>query len=103
MTLPREKVLGAMRRPAELWGTHLGAVFGNMVFTMFAFTATDNLWAYAAALPIHGICVLISKTDPYAFRLIYLKFWLSAESCGNRLLWSCSSRDPNALVRGRFR
>lgn len=101
MSLPEEKVLGAMRRPAELWGTHLGAIMGNMVFSMTAFTVTDNLWAFVAALPIHGLCVLVSRSDPYAFRLLYLKASLAAESAGNRVVWKASSRDPNGPPRGR--
>lgn len=93
--IPREPVLNAMRRPATFLGTHVGAVMANVIFTMYAFTFTDNLWLLFLFVPIHGICWLISKSDPFAFRLLGLYLVHAAEALPNRYLWKCSSRDPN--------
>lgn len=99
--IPREPVLNAMRRPATVLGTHIGAVMINLIFCMYAFMFTDNLWALALAVPIHGVCWLITQTDPFAFRIIGLYATLRAETLPNRFVWGCASRDPNGVPRQR--
>lgn len=97
--IPREPVLNAMRRPAMVLGTHIGAVMGNLIFCMYAFMFTDNLWALALAIPIHGVSWLITQTDPFAFRILGLYAGLRIETLPNRFLWGCASRDPNKASR----
>ncbi|MGE0847784.1 MAG: VirB3 family type IV secretion system protein [Flavobacteriaceae bacterium] len=101
-TLPREVVLNAMRRPASFLGTHVGAFVCNVVFTLYAFTFTESLMVLGVALPIHGICWLITKSDPFAFRLIGLKAVHTIETLPNRMFWKASSRDPNGRPRRRI-
>lgn len=101
-TLPREVVLNAMRRPASFLGTHIGAFVCNVIFTLYAFTFLESLMVLAAAIPIHGICWLITQADPFAFRLIGLKAAHTVESLPNWVLWRAASRDPNGRLRRRI-
>ena len=96
--LPREVVLNAMRRPATFLGTHVGAVVGNVILTLYAFTFTESLLVLAAALPVHILCWLITQSDPFAFRLLGLRLVHLAETMASRPLWRASSRDPNGRL-----
>jgi type IV secretion system protein VirB3 len=102
--LPQEIVLNGMRRPATIFGTHIGAVIGTTVFTLYAYQLSGVLWVLLVCLPIHAICWLITKADPFAFRLVGLKLGHAVETLPNRLYWGASSRDPNGRrVRRRHR
>ncbi len=92
MPLVQDKVHLAATRPATWWGTHYAAVIGNMIFTLYAATLLDNLWMFALAPVIHGICVLITSYDPHAFRLLALKGRHGSETLGNRFFWKASAR-----------
>jgi type IV secretory pathway VirB3-like protein len=94
MPLPQDKVFLGMTRPSMFGGTHFGAVIVNVIFTMYAFVFTDELWMLAISIPIHGISMLISKYDPFAFRLIGMKLSLMFETIGNVFLWRAASRAP---------
>lgn len=93
--VPREVVLNAMRRPATFLGTHIGAVVGNVIVTLYGFTLTESLLVLAVAVPIHCVSWLITISDPFAFRLIGLRIFHLVETLPNRALWRASSRDPN--------
>lgn len=97
--VPREVVLNAMRRPATFLGTHVGAAVCNVIATLYAFTFTESLLVLGVALPIHGVCWLITKSDPFAFRLIGLRLIHVAETLPNRSVWRASSRDPNGRLQ----
>jgi type IV secretion system protein VirB3 len=100
-TLPQEIVLNGMRRPATIFGTHIGAVIANTVFTLYAYQLSGILWVLLVCLPVHGICWLITKADPFAFRLVALKIGHQVETLPNRLYWGASSRDPNGRLGRR--
>lgn len=94
MPLPQDKVFIGMTRPPMLAGTHLFAILFNVGFTLYSFQFFDSLWALTAALPIHLVCVAISRYDPHAFRMIWLRSVLASETLGNRWLWKACSRAP---------
>lgn len=94
MPLPQDKVFIGMTRPPTKWGTHLFAILVNVGITLYSFQLSDNLWALCVAIPIHLICMAISRYDPNAFRIIALKMALFSETMGNRLLWKAASRAP---------
>lgn len=94
MIQTQDKVFTGATRPSMFWGTHYVAVIANVIVSMYAFVFTDSLWALAAAVPVHLICVAISRYDPHAFRLIGLKLKHGSETIGNRAYWRASSRAP---------
>lgn len=99
MPLPQDKVFIGMARPAMMAGTHIGALITNMTFSIYAFVFTDSLWMLALGLPLHGVCVLISRYDPHAFRIIGLKLVTTTETMASRMAWRASSRAPYAKRR----
>lgn len=94
MPIPRDKVFIGGLRPATMFGTHFGAVIFNMMVTLYTFVFTDSLWALALAIPMHAICVLITKYDPHAFWLIWLRLRTVFETLGNFMFWKSASRAP---------
>ncbi len=56
MAIKQDTLFLGATRPAQLWGTHWAAVIANVVFTMYAFVFTDELWALLLFLPLHAMC-----------------------------------------------
>lgn len=94
MAIKQDTLFLGATRPAQLFGTHWGALVGNVIFTMYAFVFTDELWMLALFVPIHAICWLISSYDPNAFRLIGLFLTTRGKSFTNAMYWRASSSDP---------
>lgn len=63
-----------MTRPPMRWGVTYTAIVANVVVTMQAFLLTHQLLWLFAALPIHGICMLLCAREPRWFDLAAL--WL---------------------------
>ena len=83
--------VGATRPPMR-WGVTYSALLANMVFTMEFFLVSRNLLALAAALPLHGIAMLLCARDARYFDLMLL--WARTRlpaACGNLRLWRASS------------
>ena len=72
MAIKQDTLFLGMTRPAQLWGTHWGALVANVIVTMYTFMFTEELWTLFLCVPIHVVCWLISRYDPNAFRLIGL-------------------------------
>jgi type IV secretion system protein VirB3 len=94
MTLTIDPVFLGATRPAELWGTHWGAVVGNVVVTLYGYVLSDHETALGLFVPLHALAWLLSRHDPNAFRLLglYLRFRLKALSTVHR--WSAASTGP---------
>ena len=94
MSIKQDTLYLGATRPAQFWGTHWGALIANVIFTMYAFVFTDELWVLLICIPIHATCWLISKYDPNAFRLLWLAAMTRSRSISNALYWRGSSSDP---------
>lgn len=94
MAIKQDTLFLAMTRPAQLWGTHWGALVANVIVTMYTFMFTEALWALFMCVPIHAVCWLVSRYDPNAFRLIGLLLLTRSRSLANGLYWRASSSDP---------
>jgi type IV secretory pathway VirB3-like protein len=97
MPLPQDKVFLGMTRPSSFGpfgGTHFGVFIGLVIAIMYVYFFTDNLWVFAAAIPLYAICVAITAYDPHAFRLIRMKIQSFAETFGNFFYWKGGSRSP---------
>jgi type IV secretion system protein VirB3 len=99
--------VGATRPPMR-WGVTYSALLMNLVFTMEAFLLTKNLLTLLLALPIHGVCALLSARDARFFDLMLL--WARTRIpalLSNARLWKAVSYSPLPLdppnVRGRRR
>jgi len=89
--------VGATRPPMR-WGVTYSALLANMVFTMEFFLVSRNLLALAAALPIHGVAMLLCARDARFFDLLLL--WVRTRlpaACGNLRVWKASTYSPLAL------
>src|SRR5579863_8826816 len=54
------------------WGVTFSALLFNLVFTMEVFLLTKNLLTLFIAIPIHGVCALLSARAARSFDLIPL-------------------------------
>ena len=98
--------VGATRPPMR-WGVTYAALLFNLVFVMEMFLLTKNLLMLLAALPIHGVSMLLCARDARFFDLIALwsRTRLPAISANLRF-WHTSSYSPLHLdvpARGRRR
>lgn len=88
----------AMTRPPMRWGVTYTAMVGNIVLTMQAFLISRNLLWLFAALPVHGICMLLCAREPRWFDLAAL--WVRRRVpalMGTWIYWRASSYSPLVL------
>jgi type IV secretion system protein VirB3 len=62
----------AVTRPPMRWGVTFSALLFNLVFTMEVFLLTKNLLTMLIAVPIHGLCALLSLRDARFFDLLLI-------------------------------
>ena len=97
--LTRETVFLGATRPPEFppgrYGTHLYAFGLNFFITVEIFAGTQNPFALIMMLPIHAVCVAISRHDPNAFRLLAVFAMTRLMTLGNWMHWRASSVGPH--------
>jgi type IV secretion system protein VirB3 len=98
----------AATRPPTRWGVPYLAIMSNMVVTMEVFLIVKNPLILLAALPIHGLCMLLCSRDARIFELASL--WAQTRMpgvMGNLLTWRGNTYSPLALdlptIRGQRR
>lgn len=86
--------VGATRPPMR-WGVTYSALLINMVATLELFLLSKNLLVLLAALPVHGVCMLLCARDARYFDLMPLwgKTRMPAWFCNLRY-WRASSYSP---------
>lgn len=87
-----------MTRPPMRWGVTYTAMVANIVLTMQAFLISRQLLWLFAALPIHGICMLLCAREPRWFDLATL--WVRHRvpaMMGTWFYWRASSYSPLVL------
>ena len=94
MAIKQDPLFLGATRPAQLFGTHWGALIANVIITMYSFVLSDVLWYLLICIPIHAVCVAISAYDPNAFRLIGLALQTRFASIANAFYWRASSANP---------
>lgn len=83
----------ACTRPAMFAGAPMEAVGLNMVVSTSAFLAAHAIFALAIAPILHLVAVAVCKSEPNAFRLLYL--WAETKArARNTALWGGSSLSP---------
>lgn len=88
----------ACTRPVMVLGVPFEAMAINMIVSSVAFLAGHSL-AYLLAAPVlHFLFRAICKTDPNAFRVLYL-FVETKGRARNNALWGGSSATPLPLRR----
>jgi type IV secretion system protein VirB3 len=98
----------AATRPPTRWGVPYLAMMFNMVLTMEVFLIVKNPLILLAAIPIHGLCMLLCSRDARIFELASL--WAQTRMpglAGNLLAWRGNTYSPLVLDlptrRGRRR
>lgn len=90
----------ACTRPTLVLGAPMEAVGVNLIVSCVAFLAGGSLLYLLVAPVLHLVARAICRTDPNAFRVL----WLALETRGrvrNGGLWGGSSTSPLPLVRPR--
>lgn len=88
----------ACTRPAMVLGVPMEAMGINLIVSAVAFLAADNLLCLALAPVLHLVFRGICRTDPNAFRVLYL-FVETKGRARNGLVWGGSSPTPLPLRR----
>jgi type IV secretion system protein VirB3 len=85
-------------RPPMRFGVTYAALLLNAALTMEVFLITKNLLVILAALPIHGVCMLLCARDARYFDLLlmWVKTRFVAHLCSLRF-WKGASYSPLAL------
>ena len=98
----------AATRPPTRWGVPYLAMMFNMVLTMEVFLIVKNPLILLAAIPIHGLCMLLCSRDARIFELASL--WGQTRMpglMGNLFAWRGNTYSPLVLdlptTRGRRR
>jgi type IV secretion system protein VirB3 len=106
--LSEDVLFVAATRPPTRWGVPYLAIMFNMVVTMEVFLIVKNPLILLAALPIHGVCMLLCSRDARIFELASL--WAQTRLpgvMGNLLVWRGNTYSPLALdpptIRGQRR
>lgn len=95
----------ALTRPTTKLGVPYQAIVINLLVCVEALSLAGNLLCLLMAVPLHGICYLITLHDPRAFEMLAL--WARtklATLLRTRWYWSVSSYSPLTLRErpGRF-
>lgn len=99
--LTEDTLFLACTRPAMVLGVPMEAVGVNIILTAVAFLAGHSLLYLLTAPALHLVFQAICKSDPNAFRVL----WLWVETRGrarNVALWGGSSATPLPLRRRPF-
>ena len=96
--LTEDTLFLACTRPAMVLGVPMEAVGVNVILTAVAFLAGHSLLYLLIAPVLHLVFQAVCKSDPNAFRVL----WLWVETRGrarNTALWGGSSATPLPLRR----
>jgi type IV secretion system protein VirB3 len=84
-----------LTRPSTVLGVPYGAAILNVLISIETLILTENLAWLLMAVPVHGICYLITQKDPRSFELLAL--WVRTSFgtlIASRWYWSASSYSP---------
>lgn len=88
----------ACTRPAMVFGVPMEAMGVNVIATGLCFLVGGGLAYLLIGLALHGVFCAICRTDPNAFRLLFI--WLDTKGrARNSGLWGGSSYTPLSLRR----
>jgi type IV secretion system protein VirB3 len=88
----------ACTRPAMIAGVPMEAMGLNVMVSAIAFLAGHSLLYLLVAPALHLVFAGVCRTDPNAFRLLYL-YVQTKGRCRNAGLWGGSSAAPLPVVR----
>ncbi|WP_421937324.1 type IV secretion system protein VirB3 [Phenylobacterium sp.] len=94
--LIEEPLFLACTRPAMILGVPMEAMALNVIVSAVAFLAGGSLLYLLLAPALHLVFQAVCKTDPNAFRILYLYVETRGRS-RNGGLWGGSSRTPLPL------
>ncbi|HEY2355944.1 MAG TPA: type IV secretion system protein VirB3 [Phenylobacterium sp.] len=98
--LEEEPLFLACTRPALVFGAPMEAVGLNMIVSCVAFLAAGSMFWLLLAPTLHLVFRAICRSDPNAFRVLYL--WVETKGRSrNVALWGGSSPSPLRLRRAR--
>ena len=98
--LEQEPLFLACTRPALVLGTPMEAVGLNLIVSCVAFLAASSMLWLLLAPVLHLVFRGICRSDPNAFRVLYL--WVETKGRSrNGALWGGSSPSPLPLRRAR--
>ena len=95
MALNEDTLYLGLTRPATKFGVTLEALVFCIFVSGMVFFLKQNPLYFAVVVPLHGICFLVEKNEPRAFRLLLI--WLrTAGACSlvTKRYWGASTRDP---------
>ena len=96
--LEEEPLFLACTRPAMIWGVPMEAVGLNVMVSCIAFLAAGSMLWLLVAPALHLVFAAVCKSDPNAFRVIYL--WVETKGrARNGGVWGGSSPSPLRLRR----
>ena len=84
-----------MTRPATRYRVPVKALVLEVVFIALVIMLTHNVLFLLAAIPIHGILMLITADNPWIFDELLI--WFNTKSffgCMNRSFWGAASFSP---------
>ena len=98
--LEEEPLFLACTRPAMVLGVPMEAMGLNLIVSCVAFLAAGSMLWLLLAPALHLVFRAICRSDPNAFRVLYL--WVETKGrARNGALWGGSSPTPLALRRAR--
>jgi type IV secretion system protein VirB3 len=98
--LAEETLFLACTRPALVMGVPLEAMGVNVMLTAMAFLGGNSLYYLAVAPALHLVFRAICRSDPNAFRVLYLYVDTKGRA-RNSALWGGSSPSPLRLRPAR--
>lgn len=97
--LTEDPLFLACTRPAMVMGVPMEAMGVNVIASSLCFLIGGSLAWLLVAPALHGVFQAICRTDPNAFRLIFV--WVDTKGrARNRALWGGSSCSPLSIRRG---
>lgn len=99
--LAEDTLFLACTRPAMIAGVPMEAMGINVMVSATAFLAGHSPLYLLVAPAVHLVCAAVCRTDPNAFRLLYLYIDTKGRA-RNGALWGGSSPTPLPVLR-RFR
>jgi type IV secretory pathway VirB3-like protein len=109
MALIQEKVFKGVIRQKMIskWGVEMShtAFIVSLFASYTIYIASGANWLYAlSVIPIAGLCILVERKEPRAFRLLYLWFFTTLRSGWRALFYyRGSTRAPLSCAKGKRR
>jgi type IV secretion system protein VirB3 len=82
----------ALTRPPMVMGVALEAFSINIILAMLAFIVSNNLLYGLIWLPLHGVCVVVTRVDSQCFKVLLGRSRLGRT--GNAAIWGGTSYEP---------